>query len=351
MSSNISDVPVELTDSMRTADSTESLVLLTSDDEPKLRSVIYDKETNEPISYFFPKTPEYNELANSVEDLNKLQETFSDWVWCESFEGTIVRLFHYNGEWRTSTKRRISAYNSYWGSNISFGEMFDEFSSEISRESLNKDLTYTFLLTSNSHNRLVCAPSETPLIFTGTFDRNGNFDPNSTCGNMSVTFKSLESYQELVRLLSNLDISKTQGFLGYNAKTGEFVKFVSSKYEGLRHLRNNESDLRSRYLRTLHDPELHRRFREHFSEHSRLFRRMDGSLHNLARSILHGNTLECDTEILEIFNGVKKSHKSIVTWLGSLTSSVLWNPVIYRLKNCRNTRRDTEDVTNELANE
>ena len=42
-----------------------------------------------------------------------------------SFEGTVIRVFFYNG-WRVATTRKINAYNSRWGGPVSFGTLFEE---------------------------------------------------------------------------------------------------------------------------------------------------------------------------------------------------------------------------------
>jgi hypothetical protein len=340
-------INIKVPDDLVEVDTQNALTLYTSESDPKFMSVIFDNTTKQPVSFFFPKTLEYTE-----EDLTILDEDVSEWTWFESYEGTIIRMFYHNGEWKTSTRRRINSYNSYWGSNTSFGEMFDNASTGISRERLDKSLTYTFLLTSNSHNRLVCKANPTPLIFTGTFDKNGRFSTDGNVTNnpgmISLPTRTFSDSVALSQTISLIEVSALQGYLGYHAKTQRFIKVIKSEYLYLRHLRNNEPDLRARYLSTLSDPVLHRNFREHFVEHFRLFRRLDGSLHGLARDILRGTIKECDDEIFDLFNGVKMEHKSIVSWIASLNNRILWKPIIYRLKNCKTVKRDENDVRREL---
>lgn len=42
-----------------------------------------------------------------------------------SFEGTVIRVFFYDG-WKVATTRKINAYNSRWGGPVSFGTLFEE---------------------------------------------------------------------------------------------------------------------------------------------------------------------------------------------------------------------------------
>ena len=347
MAASISPFPIE---EFTKADSAGSLTLYTSDSHARYRSVITDGNT--PISHFFPPTKDFTEL-----DIFPILDCdFKDWLWFESYEGTIIRMFYHDGHWKTSTRRRLDAHNSYWGSNISFGEMFDIAFANTSKEGLDKELTYTFLLSSNSHNRLVCKPNPVPLYFTGAFDKNGSYQisSNNTLEGCEYTRNIYFTDENALRIaVFNVDIDTSQGFIGFNTKTGEFIKIVNSKYNYKRSLRNNEPDIRARYLQTLCDPNLHRNFREHFYEHARLFRRLDGSFHGLIRDILHETPKECDGAIMEIHNSnVKNTHKNIASWLSSLNTDILWKPIIFRLKNCRNVKevpvRDAQTVLNEL---
>lgn len=42
----------------------------------------------------------------------------------EAPPGTVLRVFNHNGVWRLCTNRRLDAFTSKWGNNVSFGEMF-----------------------------------------------------------------------------------------------------------------------------------------------------------------------------------------------------------------------------------
>jgi hypothetical protein len=323
-------------------DTVGSLNLYTSESHVKHRSII--AENGSPISHFFPATAEFTE-----KDVFPLNGYFSDWNWFTSYEGTVIRMFYHNGAWKTSTRRRIDAHNSYWGSNTSFGEMFDVIFADISTNNFDKSLTYTFLICSNSHNRLVCKTNSTALYFTGTFTKDGVYNLDTRCEVTGIEQTIFDCEDDLRDAVAITDINISQGFIGYNNVTGEFAKIMSSDYSSKRNLRNNEPDLRCRYLQTLRDSTLHRSFRDHYDDHARLFRRLDGSLHGLIRDILHGNIKECDAEIMTEFgDSVKKTHKGIASWISSLNTNILWKPIIFRLKNCRKIRRDEDNVRAEL---
>ena len=91
------------------------------DDGNKYRGCITDK-TNEVICPSLGYTYEYyiDTKEESVDRFKKL----SDWQWFYSTEGTMLRLFHYNGKWRITTHKKLSAFDSRWSCNLSFGELF-----------------------------------------------------------------------------------------------------------------------------------------------------------------------------------------------------------------------------------
>lgn len=317
------------------------------DDESlrNFRGTIFNPSTRQLISYTFPWTHETNN--ESVEEIMQIY-TEPGWIWMESMEGTIVRLYYFDGEWHIATRRRIDAHSSFWGSRTSFGEMFDGVllkllggQEQIDKwySELDEELTYTFLLSSTSQNRLVCEPNpDRPMIYTGAF-RGPNYEYNTYPPNPDDVIPVqeqlfFESAESLIDYVTNIDPNKGQGVFGYNTVTGKFVKILNFTYLNLRDLRGNEADLRVRYLQTMNDESLHRAFREHFDEHSRLFRRLDGSLHKLVRDFLQKQPSEIDQELYGMIDRSSlKSHKTILRWLKTQSVDSLWKPLITRLKN------------------
>lgn len=299
------------------------------------RSVIYDNSKNEVLSITFPYT---RDLSN-----NDVLDFDDNWVFTNSYEGSLVQLYFNNDNWNLSTLKKLDAYSSRWGTKETFGELFtnamqDKYSSLDDFYSLlDKELTYTFLLLSNMSSRFVCLPTSTKIVYTGSFDKTGHYCYSNVIPNIeSVHYESLTNTELLTRV-SSTDINMYQGLFGYNLQSGEFVKIFNTNYLNAKLLRGNEQDLRKRYLQTMKDPELHRRFRTHFFDHQKLFRRLDGSVHSFVRDIIN-NTMQPEYDEYFIDNGKytgPKSHKYVYNFICNLHVDIIWKSVIGRLQRNR----------------
>jgi hypothetical protein len=118
------------------------------------RGIILEKDTNKVVCYTFNKKG-----CITVEDSDKIYE---------SIDGTHIKLYYYNGGWHKSTTRCIDAYNAYWYSNKSFGELFDECNSgQINYDILNKEYCYGFVIC-HKENRIVTKYDENRLVHVCT---------------------------------------------------------------------------------------------------------------------------------------------------------------------------------------
>jgi hypothetical protein len=82
-----------------------------------------------------------------------------------SYDGTQIKLYYYNGSWRVATTRGINAFRSKWGSNKSFGEMFED---AVDRypgmmERLDRKHVYGFVLM-HPENKLVVKYQEPNIV-------------------------------------------------------------------------------------------------------------------------------------------------------------------------------------------
>jgi hypothetical protein len=106
---------------------------------------ILNKETHSLVCYGFPKTHDL-EVTSDVPFKGKI-------VTSEYIDGTLIRAFYDGYIWRLSTNNVINAYNSYWLSEKSFGQLFDscfsdssKFSTSFLADSLDKDCSYQFIV-------------------------------------------------------------------------------------------------------------------------------------------------------------------------------------------------------------
>lgn len=79
----------------------------------------------------------------------------------ELVDGTMINLFHFNGEWLMSTRSNIGCKNQ-WQSDISFKDMFDECSPNFEFSSLDNDYTYSFVMR-HKKNRIIIPVEENEL--------------------------------------------------------------------------------------------------------------------------------------------------------------------------------------------
>jgi hypothetical protein len=115
-----------------------------------------------------------------------VQPVFKDCEVYDAYEGMLIRMFHFDGKWYTSTHRKLDANRSKWVSKESFGSLFvktlevelerndalreavptgDESLLERFQSTLDTDKQYMFLVSHCTENRIVCAPPEKPVIF------------------------------------------------------------------------------------------------------------------------------------------------------------------------------------------
>jgi len=227
----------------------------------------------------FPYTDEYSHL--DVQNLEKVMSNFSEWSVCKSYEGTLLRMFHFSGKWFLATHRKLSAFRSRWGCKDSFGTLFVQaLEHELTRSQnfyefmkkgwennpqisileafqngLDKNKQYTFLLRSTNSNRIVSlAPriSEPFLYHVGTFEHGALTEDNSVC--LSVPPRvHVENLAELLNCISQQSIWDCQGVICFGP-SNQHVKIMHDEYMHYSRVRGNEPSVKFRYLQVRNDP-------------------------------------------------------------------------------------------------
>jgi len=115
------------------------------------RGVIFDGKTGKLVcSNFQGKSP----TDPSVQYLHSSVIT-------EVIDGTMVNLYHYQNKWYLSTKGCLDANQSFWASNYSFGELFQDIWRP-EADLLDPDCCYSFVL-QHPENRIVTKVSKPAL--------------------------------------------------------------------------------------------------------------------------------------------------------------------------------------------
>lgn len=232
------------------------------------RGIIYRKDLdgNKLVCKTFPYTQEF-----STEQRDEIQQYIDkgEWKFYPSYEGAIIRVVNDvdNGNRFIATHKKISAFDSRWGSSKSFGELFQEGIQEhylnsnnielynifeTFLNSLSKDKHHTFLLSSNLDTRMV-ASRDGEVFYVGSFDASTNEflgfteDVTKYCSviNELDTVKSLE---DVIKYVDDINPLESQGIIAVRQDNFDAFKIINGYYISLARLRNNNPNLMLRYL-------------------------------------------------------------------------------------------------------
>lgn len=204
----------------------------------------------------------------------------------DSYEGSLIRVFCFNGKWYTSTHRKFNANKSRWASRVTFGTHFlmglrqavqgnpalkekleknregstDDFTLDEFYELLDSSMQYMFLVLHDRDNRIVCEYPEEPKMFhVGTFV-DGRLSLDVDIGlpkpsQVSIDGSTdIESLDKLVDYTNNIDPCKVQGTIIFTPR-GDQYKIVNKFYQDYFNVRGNEPSVPFRYLQVINDSE------------------------------------------------------------------------------------------------
>ena len=289
-----------------------------SDDTLKrIRGVVFDKQGNL-VSRTFGATDEY--IINQNDEKLYVDEKDVNDAWkynglhmFYSEEGTLLRLFCYNGVWYLSTHKKLDAQKSRWGSGKTFGEMFKEglFSQYLFSQNfqdfvgcttdndnmeavykkfltkLDVNNTYLFLVKSTKKNRLVCkqVSDEPQSLYLGYIDNN----TQKYKGRENFSFLSCPEKIScnIVSTVKNMDHEKYQGIIVFNNDFTQSVKYINQTYHRGVRLRGNCPSIKFRYLELLHskaERDIHE-FVDLYSEHISEFSKIQEIINNICTQV------------------------------------------------------------------
>jgi hypothetical protein len=190
----------------------------------------------------------------------------------EFIEGTMINAFWdpsvgLTGSWEISTRNTVGATSSFFkGANQkTFRTMFLEAMTAInlSLDSLNKDLCYSFVL-QHPDNRIVVPFKNPDLYLVAVYHIkivDGNWTAlsypmsdlkNYNWGPAAIKFPqeyTWNTYTELIEKYASMNTSySVMGVVVYNNLTGERMKIRNPVYEQVRSLRGNQPKLQYQYL-------------------------------------------------------------------------------------------------------
>ena len=220
----------------------------------------------------------------------------------KSYEGTLFRVWSYQGEWFLSTHRKFSASRSKWGCKKTYAELFlsalktalngDEHPSAVFNiwtSSLNPEKIYVCLLRTYDENRKVCKGFELPQLYiVGSFDRANNFA--YSFDNPEVKLEACEeihtitSAEELVDYVEKVNFWECQGVVVMNndASSG---KIVNATYDFYDKLRGNVANVLHRYVQLRWDAQKRQQFIDLYPEHFSVFQEWEQTMNAIVDNI------------------------------------------------------------------
>lgn len=264
----------------------------------KVRGLIQETDTGKILFETFPYTEEYNGNED-IPFFTNGENVLDEWDIYYSMEGCLLRIFWYKDRWYISTNKKLNAFKSRWASRKSFGDIFrdglvqtnggNENILEILLDQMDKSKVHLFLVRYNHENRVVCSsPKNFEFVyFIGSWDDEKKMlDREWTYPikvNIPVAIKELPS--TIQDLVNSVNIQEYQGLIFFHKKKNLQVKIVSSEYERLYKIRDNNPNIRFRYLQVRQDIEIRKEFIQLYPLYEDMFLEYENILYQLAKLI------------------------------------------------------------------
>ena len=204
------------------------------------RGIILDKNTLKPVCIPFFKFANYGESYADIIDWNtaKVQE---------KIDGSLIKVWNYDGEWHISTNGMIDAYKTFPSDfDDSFGSLFEKALKKYPNHiPLNKEYTYMFELTS-PYNRVVVPFDEVDIHHIGTRDNETLKEIDMNIGIPKPKTFALKSFESCLEATSKMSF-KEEGFVVVD-KDWRRVKIKSAEYLKASYLACNNNFSKKRFI-------------------------------------------------------------------------------------------------------
>lgn len=247
--------------------------------------VILHKDTYDIISYGMGTI-----IDTSLKNIQDVTEKSSNFVAEEAEDGSVLKIFHYNGEWIVSTNRRIDASRVRWASDKSFSVMLcdalpvkDTISMyKLFDETLDKSFTYSFILL-HPENRLVIKHEQAAVVAVGCRSNETLLEDNEKIEQITWASRpvKLDIKDALTRLESN-DVYGKRGVIFTEKKENGYERFKIDYnwFSKACVLRKNLPTLELSYLACSSEE---KRMMKNLFGYDELFRYMDNLLRMLGK--------------------------------------------------------------------
>lgn len=245
---------------------------------------IFEKDTNKIVHYAFEKC--YDDIDNEISKDTFYSKDLTDNYTVELyFEGSIIKLYYYDNEWRISTSRYIDADRNFWSSKKSFKKLFIEalyYTYNISSyeeylNTLDTKCTYTLLM-QHPENNLINS-SSVPLIY--------NINRINMENQLIIEERIEKDVLSVSSKLDELDRITKNYMLYKNENDGKVtrIKLLCKKFLELKELRGNYPDIGLSYLEYLNDLTKQEQLIKLFPNDLDKFEKIDNMLKNTCKNI------------------------------------------------------------------
>lgn len=268
--------------------------------------LVFEKGTNRLVCANHNKLRDINtteEMYNVLSNYNCIHSNYHVYTdkltrmeYCE--DGTIMRLYNYNGNWLTATTRCLDARNSYWSTQKTFDEMFWETFGDFKQvlPNLDPEYTYVFVLL-HKDNRIVVKHLHNALVYVSRINNNTREEDFK---NVFYNFDERKMHGEQwnirrPRVLPALDLQALEkayfpikrGIICklYNEQTEhwDIYKFDYEQYRTIKALRGNVAHIELRYLEL--EPEQQKAIEQFYPEYKKSFSIIKQSMMKLVKTI------------------------------------------------------------------
>jgi len=225
------------------------------------RGIVLEKGTNQIVCYSFNMSADKLEVLDNTSTSQEV-----------SYDGTQIKLFHYNNEWIHSTTRCIDARNSNWDNDKTFYDLFMD-CEKINYERLNKNHCYSFVMC-HPLNKIVVKYDTPFIVHVLTRDMITFEEVNEDIGVMKPALigKTEENGLPLVEGLMLRD------------KNNNRFKIETELYKKVKDIRGNNNNKFYRYLQLKCGNQINE-YLQYFPEQYPLYYMYDLEVSNLAQEI------------------------------------------------------------------
>jgi len=297
-----------------------------TDIEKSIRGVITD--TNYKV--VMPSLPYTNDIVfTGTNDCLPFLTDGSDNTYFKGLEGSIIRLYNYNGMWSVSTTKKINAMDSKWGGDEPFEILFKNaivsscgIAYDTFLNSLSVNHQYVFLLNNIEQTRIVSyVTTDGPHVYlVAVFSGDDLMFADGTTKIGSLNIKTLEKLCEF---------PKAEELMGYNLQSqGVFVvskkndkihlfKVITPQYYKVSQLRGNTFSIESRYLELRGESEKLKEFVQFFKAYDYKFADIEARISFLSSYFLeryntrfyYGRYANVDKRFYPYFLGLRAYQK------------------------------------------